>query len=163
MGKENSGVRGKANHFYKHGKANDPLYNICTQMIMRCHNPNNAAYCNYGARGITVCDEWRFDRTKFVEWAYANGYQKGLSIDRIDNNKGYSPDNCRWASRLTQQNNTRRNRSLTVNGETHNLSEWARIKGISKNTIEKRLRLGWDEERAVTTIPDDHYRRFSSK
>lgn len=149
MGSENSGARGKANHFYKHGKAKDPLYNICTQMIARCHNPNNASYYNYGARGITVCDEWRYDRSKFVDWAKENGYRKGLSIDRIDNSKGYSPDNCRWVERLIQQNNTRRNRYLTVDGETHSISEWARIKGISKNSIETRLRRGMSEEEAV--------------
>ncbi len=149
MGRENSGARGKACHFYKHGKSRDPLYGICTQMIARCHNPNNASYYNYGARGITVCDEWRHDRTKFVDWAKENGYRKGLSIDRIDNNKGYSPDNCRWVERLVQQNNTRKNRFLTVDGETHTISEWARIKGISKSSIEGRLRRGLSDEEAV--------------
>lgn len=149
MGRENSGARGKACHFYKHGKSGDPLYGICTQMIARCHNPNNASYYNYGARGITVCDEWRYDRTKFVDWAKENGYRKGLSIDRIDNNKGYSPDNCRWVERLVQQNNTRKNRFLTVDGETHTISEWARIKGISKSSIEGRLRRGLSDEEAV--------------
>lgn len=122
-------------------------------MIARCHNPNHASYSNYGARGITVCDEWRYDRTKFVDWARANGYRKGLSIDRIDNNQGYSPNNCRWVDGFVQQNNTRKNRFLTVDGETHTISEWARIKGISKNFIEGRLRRGLSDEEAVKIPP----------
>lgn len=162
MGRENSGARGKANHFYKHGKAKDPLYNICTQMIARCHNPNNASYYNYGARGITVCDEWRTDRTKFVEWAHSNGYQKGLSIERIDNNKGYSPENCKWVNRTTQQNNTRRNRWITVDGETHTIAQWSKIRGFNRGIISKRLNLGWSEERAINEPIDTLRQHFRS-
>lgn len=163
MGKENSGVRGEANNFYKHGKAKDILYNICTQMVARCHNPNNASYYNYGARGITVCDEWRKDHSKFVEWGYANGYQKGLSIDRIDNNKGYSPENCRWVDRYVQQNNMRRNHYITVDGETHSISEWARIKGVRRGLIINRIKRGWSEERAVNTPLDTSRQHFVNK
>lgn len=149
MGRETSGVRGKANHFYRHGMSSDPLYNLCTQMIARCHNPNHPSYYRYGARGITVCDEWRFDRVKFIEWARNNGYKKGLSIDRIDNSKGYSPENCRWVDNFIQQNNTRRNRWIKANGEIHTISQWARIKGVRRGLILKRLKNGWSEERAI--------------
>lgn len=163
MGRENSGARGKANHFYKHGKAKDPLYDICTQMIARCHNPNHASYFNYGARGITVCDEWRYDRSKFVDWANENGYRKGLSIDRINNDKGYSPDNCRWVDRTVQQNNTRRNHWITANGETHTISQWARIKGVNRGVIFRRLKRGWSEERAINEPVDTSRQRFSTR
>ena len=145
--------------FYKHGFSHTPLYAVYIQMVARCHNPKHNYYFNYGARGITVCDEWRNDRLKFIKWSYENGYKEGLSIDRIDNSKGYSPTNCRWTDRRTQQNNTRKNRFIEVNGERHTLSEWSRIKGISKHTIEHRLNLGWlPEDSVLLPISNERYK-----
>lgn len=154
-----SDVSGKNSHFYKHGLTKDPVFYVWYAMVQRCHNPNHPSYCRYGAIGRTVCEEWRDNPKAFVEWSHTNGYKAGLSLDRIDNSKGYNPDNCRWVDRFIQANNTRRNHFVTANGETHTISEWARIRGISKNTILKRLRSGWSEEDALLTPID---KRFSN-
>lgn len=83
------------------------LYSIWRGIKARCNNPNDKDYKNYGARGITMCEEWKNDFWKFVEWGEEAGYLRGLTIDRVDNNKGYSPDNCVWADRARQQKNKR--------------------------------------------------------
>lgn len=83
------------------------LYTIWIGMKQRCHNEKNPAYPEYGGRGITVCEEWRNNFPAFYAWAMSSGYRDDLSIDRIDNDKGYSPDNCRWETRITQSYNRR--------------------------------------------------------
>ena len=93
------------------------LYNIYYDMKDRCHNSKYSAYKRYGARGIKVCNEWLNDKTKFFEWALSNGYNDDLTIDRIDNNKGYSPSNCRWVDKFEQANNTSRSIRLHYNGK----------------------------------------------
>jgi hypothetical protein len=104
----------------------------------------------YGGRGITVCNEWE-DYSTFKKWAMQNGYKEGLCIDRIDNFKGYSPDNCRWTTNKINCNNTRKNNNLTFNNETHTLSEWAGITGISRETLNARINeYEWSVERALT-------------
>ena len=125
------------------------LQMVWYNMVRRCTNPKNPSYSDYGGRGITVCEEWLHDPQSFIDWSLLSGYQQGLTIDRINNNKGYSPENCRWATRLTQQNNTRKNRSVTLCGETHNCREWARILGITVGSFLKRLNNGWSEERIL--------------
>ena len=92
---------------YKHGGEGTRLYRIWKGMKQRCYNPKTENYQNYGGRGITICDSWRCDFPAFRDWALANGYSDDLSIDRIDNDKGYGPDNCRWADRITQRANQR--------------------------------------------------------
>lgn len=91
-----------------HGKSNHILIYILSDMKRRCNNPKHHQYHDYGGRGITICEEWKNDFMSFYNWAMSNGYEKGLSIDRIDNDKGYSPDNCRWTTRNIQARNTRR-------------------------------------------------------
>lgn len=129
------------------------LYRIWSGMKNRCFNPHEPAYKNYGARGITVCDEWRDDFHAFAEWSLSHGYAENLSIDRIENDGIYSPDNCRWATDLTQANNTRNNINIEIDGETHTLAEWSRISGVGVTTIRCRLKLGWDVTRAVFQVP----------
>lgn len=95
-------------------------------MIDRCHNPNTRQYMNYGGRGITVCNEWRKDAKKFIVWSINNGYDGKLTIDRIDNNLGYSQSNCRYVTHLVQNNNARFNLPVKYKGEKMTLSEFCR-------------------------------------
>ena len=118
---------------------NHPIYNAWGAMKARCNNPNCKMYKDYGARGIVVCDEWSNDVITFYEWSIANGWQKGLSIDRIDVNGNYCPENCRWATMKVQQRNRRNNRFVTISGETKTVSAWAEEIGVHRGTISRRL------------------------
>ena len=121
------------------------LYKIWARMLQRCNNPKNKGYKDYGGRGITVCDEWqKFE--PFMKWAFDNGYKDSLEIDRRDNNKGYSPENCRFVTRSQNMLNTRYNRLVTINGETKPATTWARIAEIKKSTFFARLGYGWEGE-----------------
>jgi len=119
-------------------------------MRQRCNNPGHKQYVDYGGRGIRICDEWA-DFESFYQWALSNGYDESLSIDRIDNNKGYCPDNCRWVDGFTQANNKRNNRIITFKGETKPLGQWAVAVGIDANLLRTRLYKGWSVERALST------------
>lgn len=107
---------------YKTDLVNSRLYRIWAHMKNRCIATKGAEYRNYSSRGITVCDEWKNDFLTFYNWAMANGYSDNLSIDRINNDKGYYPDNCRWATAKQQVNNTRVNNRITFNGETYSFN-----------------------------------------
>ena len=124
---------------YKHGKYKTRLYSIYAAMKDRCFNKKSRAYKYYGGRGITVCDEWKNDFMNFYNWAISNGYKDDLSIDRIDVNGNYEPNNCRWATYLQQANNTRKCVYIEYNNEKHTISEWARILHIDKETMRARL------------------------
>lgn len=127
------------------------LYNIWRGIKIRCFNQNSRAYKNYGGNGITMYNEWKDNFKSFYDWSMSNGYTDELSIDRIDNNKGYFPDNCRFVDKIVQANNKRNNRLLTYNGETHTVAEWGRILNISRSTLFSRLNMGWTVERMLTT------------
>lgn len=115
-------------------------------MKKRCYNKNASNYKNYGGRGITMCDEWRNDFITFYNWSMENGYQDNLSIDRIDNDKGYSPSNCRWTDRTTQNNNTRHNVYLTYNGKTQTMKQWSDELNTPISTICCRKKRGYNDE-----------------
>lgn len=120
-------------------------------MRTRCYSESHKSYPEYGGRGITVCDEWKNSSDSFIEWALENGYNDSLTLDRIDNNKGYSPNNCRWATMKEQANNTRKNVVIKYNGEEKTISQWADELGINRNTLSNRIKRGWSVERAFET------------
>lgn len=145
----------------KHGYSRTKLYGVRKGMIDRCYNHNSSRYSDYGGRGISICDEWinKKDGAKnFCEWALNNGYKHGLSIDRINVNGNYEPNNCRWADSKTQANNTTRNHKLAYKGEVHTLAEWQDITGISQFCINSRISNGWKIEDALT-IPSGGKRK----
>lgn len=125
----------------RHGMATSRLYKIWEGMRQRCENKNNPRYDSYGGRGITVCDDWN-DFENFRDWSLSHGYADDLSIDRRDNNQDYSPENCRWADRVAQQNNRRVNRYFTYAGETKTITEWSRYLGVSYSTLWYRIDRG---------------------
>lgn len=134
---------------YKHGCINTRLYRIWANMKTRCTNKNSPDYIRYGARGISVCKEW-LNFIFFKEWAMANGYSDELTLDRINNNRGYCPANCRWTSKQVQSNNTRRNRYITYKGLTKTVSQWAELLCIPYSVLYTRLyKLNWSVERAL--------------
>lgn len=136
----------------KHGESFTPLHNTWMHMKARCYNPNSKDYKRYGGRGISVCDSWVHNYNAFSAWSKANGYREGLTLDRIDNDKGYSPENCRWVNRKVQANNTRNCVFYMYNGETHTLAEWADLVKIPKTTLWNRIKMyGWSFEKAITT------------
>lgn len=136
-----------------HGKAKTKLYKVFYGMIDRCYNPNNTRYKNYGGRGIRICPEWLDNFPAFYAWAMAHGYHEGLSIDRIDNDQGYSPQNCRWTNVEQQNRNTRSNHLITYQGKTQTVVEWAEELGIPKTTLFTRLSRGWSVEATLNTPP----------
>jgi hypothetical protein len=128
------------------------IYKIYHGIKNRCLKEREPSYKKYGAKGITICDEWKNSFEAFYEWAISNGYADNLSIDRIDGTKGYSPDNCRWASFEVQNNNTSRNHLITYNGKTQTMAQWAEEIGINYNKLSARLnRSKWSIEKALTT------------
>ena len=140
---------------YVHGMEKTRLYHIWQGIKRRCLNPNDAGYKQlYGSKGITICEEWKNSPTAFINWALKNGYNDKLTIDRIDNSKGYSPDNCRWVTTKQQARNTTRNHLITYKGKTHCIAEWAEILGFSYGTLLQRIvKHKWTLKRAFTQPP----------
>lgn len=145
-----------------HGKSRTRLYRVWQSFRDRCNNPNAQAYENYGGRGITVCESWD-DFLVFEAWALSSGYKKGLSLDRIDNDKGYSPGNCRWATMRQQSNNRRSSMLIAYNGESLSATEWSRKLGIKKATIFSRIRAGLPVEEVLSPVLKGNYRHDSFK
>lgn len=144
----------------KHGDTTSRLYFVWLDMRRRCDSPNAVSYKNYGARGITVCSEWDTDYSAFKKWAFENGYNPSAgrgecTLDRIDPNAGYSPENCRWASMREQSNNRRNTYWITFNNETHTGSEWSEITGIPRNVIYSRYKAGQSPERILSKYKHD--------
>ena len=126
-------------------------YSTWRGIIQRCTNPKNNHYDRYGGRGITICDKWRHDFSAF--FADMGEKPQGTTIDRIDNNKGYEPGNCRWADKKTQQNNLSNNIVITYGGLTMTLPMWADKTGIANSCLAARIRRGWSIDRALSEKP----------
>lgn len=120
-----------------HGATGTRLHRIWKNMNTRAINPKNQKYPRYGGRGISVCKEWsgKTGFEAFSKWAHENGYHEDLTIDRIDNDGDYTPENCRWVSLKMQENNTSKNRKITVRGITKTIAEWSEIIGIPRTTL----------------------------
>lgn len=131
-------------------KSNFKLYRVWDGMVQRCYNPNASNYHNYGGRGIDMDDEWRNDFQIFEDYCLSNGWKDGLQIDRIDNNKGYAPDNVRFVTRKQNLRNKRTNHLITYNGETMCVADWCARLGINDSTVWRRLSSGWSVEDTLT-------------
>jgi len=137
-----------------------PLYEMWRSMRRRCGSANNADYKWYGAKGVQVCERWKLKKGKgFLNFISDMGHRAdGMQLDRIDNRKGYSPENCRWATPLQQARNTSRNNKITFKGKTMILQEWANELGMRWDHLSFRLRSGWSVERTLTE-PVRSYRK----
>lgn len=124
----------------KHGLYETKLYKIWGSIIQRVKNKKSKDYNDYGGRGITICPEWEKSFQSFYDWAMSHGYKEGLSIDRIDNEGNYYPENCRWATAYQQSRNKRNNVYIEYKGERYCLKDWETIKGFKKSFIEKILK-----------------------
>ena len=133
----------------KHGLCDSKLYHIWHGIKNRCINAKHDNYVRYGARNISMCEEWLNDFKAFYDWAITHGFKEGLTIDRIDNFKGYSPDNCRWITAKEQQHNRRDTIYLTYKGETKSTPEWAEIVGIDPHVLRHRINAKWSTKRAL--------------
>ena len=135
----------------KHGQSKTRIYRIYQSMKQRCYNINSDNYKNYGGRGIIICKAWRDNFEIFYNWAIITGYKNDLTIDRINNDKNYTPSNCRWVNRKQQCNNFRRNRNITAFGETKTMKQWS--EDIRCQTtyrgLKERLNRGLDAEAAI--------------
>lgn len=134
-----------------HGLSKTSLYYAWHSMKARCYNANDHNYPRYGKRGITVCDEWKNSFENFRDWAMLNGYKNGLSLDRIDNDGNYCPNNCRWTTTKVQNNNRGVSINITYNGKTQNLSEWCNELNLPYMRIYQRIiKYGFSFEDAIT-------------
>lgn len=136
----------------KNGLSQTALYRHWKSMKERCYNKKNPSYKWYGERGITVCEAWLADDgcKKFIDWALANGYRESLSLDRIDPNGNYEPNNCRWATEIEQHNNTRANTYYTIDGKTDTLANLCREYNKSYSKVWQRIKHGhYDIEMAL--------------
>jgi len=145
-------------HRWKHNMSNTRIYTIWALMKARCSNPKRKEYHRYGGRNIKVCNEW-LDSAKFIEWSINNGYSDELTLDRIDNNGDYCPENCRWVSRKVQSNNRKCNRNITHDGVTKSITQWANDNNMPYYVLKKRIDiLGWSFERAISE-PARHFKK----
>ena len=137
-----------------HGMSRNRIYKIYQGVLNRCNNKNNYSFEHYGGRGIMVCDKWSGEHgfENFYKWAIENEYSEELTIDRIDVNGNYEPDNCRWVDMKAQANNRRNNVSIMYNGKNQTLAQWSEELGINFYTLYARIeKNNWDVERAFTT------------
>lgn len=147
----------------KHGHAKkgkkSRTYNVWASMIARCSNPNDSSFKNYGGREIKVCKRWSNKKNGFQNFLSDMGeIPRGLTLDRINNNKEYSPKNCKLSTMKEQERNKRDNHLIPYNDKNLCLAEWSEISGIKQETIRKRLKHGWSIKKALT-IPSGKYNK----
>lgn len=134
-----------------HGKSKSKIYKVWCGMLQRCNNKKNSYYKNYGGRGIVVCDSWS-DFSVFYDWAIKNGYKYGLTIERVDNNKGYCPDNCVFITKSEQSKNRRANYSVNIDGSVMCLYDACKHIDVDYSLVQNRIKnLGWDVDKALYT------------
>lgn len=150
--------KGTENPNYKHGLRKTRLYRIWANMKSRCYNPNTSHYDRYGGRGIKVYEDWIHDFKTFYDWSMQNGYADNLSIDRINNDGNYEPDNCRWVSSKEQSNNVCSNKNITIDGVTKTLMEWCDHYKINYKTVRDRIKRNWSIEKALSTNVETKFR-----
>lgn len=146
-----------------HNLASHPLYSVFQDMKRRCYEKRCKAYPDYGGRGIIVEEIWLTDIKAFVDWGMANGYEKGLELDRINNDGNYGPSNCRFVTRAIGNTNTRRNVIISCFGETKTITDWSRDKRCKVNisTLIGRYRTGkWDFEKAMNTLASEDHKKI---
>lgn len=132
-----------------HGGTGTRLYNIWCDIKKRCLNEKYWCYNRYGGRGIKMCKDWKNDFTSFRDWSITHGYADDLTIDRINNDGNYEPDNCRWVTRAIQNNNTSKNHIITVNGVSKNIAQWSKYMGITRYRIDSAYKRGENLEEYV--------------
>lgn len=130
---------GLLNKKYTKEQTSSFLYSTWLGMRQRCFDKNQSHYKYYGGKGVTMCEEWMNDYSEFYKWSMNNDASKELTIDRIDNNGNYEPNNCRWVDSITQANNKTQNRIIEYNGKKLTVMQWSRYTGIGEGTIRKRL------------------------
>lgn len=145
----NKEVNRKQKNTLIHGESKTRLHNIWWGIIRRCEDEKDQAYENYGGRGIKVDKTWRESYLSFKKWAMENGYKKDLTIERINNDGNYEPENCSWVPKSEQSGNRRCLHWLECQGEKHYIAEWSRILGIPEGTIYRRLKKGWPVEEVL--------------
>ena len=142
---------GVGNRSRTHGLSKTRIYRIYKHMLDRCYSSTCQDFSEYGGRGIKICDKWLKSFVNFYEWSILHGYSPILSIDRIDVNGNYSPENCRWATNIQQANNKRNNHYIEFDGKTMTISQWSKATGISQDAIERRInKYHWNFSDALT-------------
>lgn len=141
-------MRKKGDPLIRHGMYGSGVHKSWSEMMERCYTKSNSNYPHYGGRGITVSDSWKVFENFFVDMGER---PVGMSLGRIDNDRGYSKENCRWETKLQQNGNKRNILYLEFNGQRKPISDWAREVGLPKGCLEQRIALGWSVERSLLT------------
>lgn len=144
-----------------HGMSGFRPYYVWKDMKKRCYDKTKKGYKNYGGRGIKICKEWINNPNLFCEWMFANGYKKGMTIERINNDGDYKPSNCKLATMKEQCRNMRRNRFLVINGESKTISEWVETYRIPYSTIYARVAKGFVDKDIIKPIAIKNRNRFA--
>lgn len=160
LAREKTIARNKTNK--KHGMRHSRLYGIWMDMKQRCSWDKAINWHLYGGRGIKVCEDWNNSFIHFMEWSMKNGYKEDLTLDRIDTNGDYCPENCRWATLDEQNNNKRTCIYVTIGEETKTVTEWCRETGVNRMTAYNRIRRGWEPSEAVSILDKEEGRKRSS-